>query len=215
MNELVPLTKGILATTPFGSGIVTWWNDRKSQKLESDLVSFITWTVHHVNELHAKAGDKIDRDFLESPDFEELFIRLLESYMGARTDSKRALYKTVLVRMIRSTRPTDLLRDQYLHLLDQTSETEIEILGHVYRLQKNLAAESRSVLHEKGLPENAVVRVSTVSQSISVSAPEVLNILWSLNGRGLIYPLRNDLSVETPIVVTPFGANFCRFIMDD
>ena len=215
MNEITPVSKGILATTPFGSGLGTWWNERKAKQLESNLDAFMKWTIHHVNTLHDSTASALDRDFIESEEFEVLFIRLLESYMQARTDRKREIYKNVLLSSIQTTRPSVLLRDQYLHILDQTSEVEIDILGTVYKAQQNLPAEARDVLFQKGLPQTCVVTVSAVSTVLGVNPTVILNILWSLGSKGLTYPLNNDLSVEASVVVTPFGANFCLFVLKE
>lgn len=214
MNELIPVGKGILATTPAGSGIVTWWNDREAKKEHRDLLEFMKWTVRHVNALHEKAADRLDIHFLESDEFADLFRRLMNGYLKAETSRKRDAYKSVLTNAIRTTRPTDLLRDQYLHVLDQVSDTEMEILSVAYSKQKELAAEARTVLHEKGLPEGSVMTGERVAKQLRISAVETLNIVWSLSSRGLLFPLANDLDTEARITVTPLGANFCRLISD-
>ncbi len=215
MRELIAIVKGGLATTPVGAALVTWWDERECVALEKDLNSFMGWTVHHVNRLTEEDAAKLDRDFLDSEEFESLFDRLAEAYIASRSQKKRSAYQNILCKAIRKVRPTNLLRDQYLHVLDQTFETEIEILAVAHASQISLPAEGRSVLHEKSRPESAVVLVAKISTQLRISPEETLNIAWSLAGKGLIYPLGNALSAMSNVVVTPFGANFCQFISND
>ena len=109
-------------------------------------------------------------------------------------------------------RATDILHEQYLHILEITSSTEIMILKIAFLSQKNLPAEARKVLYDKGLPESGKITVREIAEELQISPEETLNIAWSLMGRGLAYPLSNDLSINSDFVLTPFGANFCVFI---
>lgn len=213
MDELTPIFKGALAVTPVGSGLVTWYNERKSQKEQIDLNEFRSWVVDEINKLHSKKNGELDNNFLESDEFEKLLFRIIGMYLSSLEETKKNAFKRVLVNSVKNTRPTELLRGQYLHILELTSSTEIEILSCIYSLQNHGRGKANSI--RKSLPETNVVSIQSIANSLSISPEEVLNIAWSLSGRGLLFPLSNDLSKNTNTVLTPFGANFCLFIMSD
>jgi hypothetical protein len=211
MDEITPVIKGALAVFPIGSGAVTWWNERKTQKEAEEIKATMKWIVAEIKDLHEK-GKTIDNDYLNSQEFKDLLTRIISSILTEHTETKKNIYKNILVNSIMGIRATDILHEQYLHILEITSSTEIMILKIAFLSQKNLPAEARKVLYDKGLPESGKITVREIAEELQISPEETLNIAWSLMGRGLAYPLSNDLSINSDFVLTPFGANFCVFI---
>jgi hypothetical protein len=214
MDEITPIAKGILAVFPVGSGAVTWWNERKSKKEAEELKSFMDWAVVEITKLNNKR-EKIDNDFINSEEFNKLLTRIVSSILSEHTNVKKNIYKNILINSIKGIKPTEFLKEQYLHILDITSPTEIAIMKAAYKIQKNLPAEARQILHEKGLPETGKITIREIAEELKISPEETLNIVWSLTGRGLAFSLTNELSVNDNFVLTPFGANFCLFITLD
>ena len=88
MDEITPIIKGALAVFPVGSGAVTWWNERKSQKEAEEIQATMDWVLAELNNLHEK-GKTIDTDFLNSSEFRDLLTRILSSILAEHTETKR------------------------------------------------------------------------------------------------------------------------------
>lgn len=213
MDEITPIIKGVFAGFPVGSSLVTWWNERETQKRDLQLDSFMNWAKEEFERLSLDDKRLFDKEYLKSEEFKEVMFRIIGLFIDEQSSIKRNAYKNILLNSASTLRPSYLINDQYIHLIEQTSTTEISLLSFIFKKQENLSNEARQTLFEKGLPKASIVTVSEVSNLLNIHEVEVLNISWSLIGRGLLFAMENNLSYSASIVITPFGANFCRFIL--
>ena len=122
----------------------------------------------------------IDKEFLNSDEFEELIIRVFQALQSTHEHEKIAYFAQVLSKVV----TTPLLRDEraqrYIMLVDDLTGLHIRII--------KLFAERRQSSIKKGRPEDVVIlRAKEIAESLGGSQEEIEAFCSDLVARSLLY----------------------------
>jgi hypothetical protein len=183
----------------------------KQQRLEAFFAE-VAREVEHISE------EKIDRAYLQSEEFSDLFEDVALKVAQTRDDRKRAYFRTVLLNGIKGKRAPDF-STMFLALLHEITHDELEVLRG-YALDVAWLREKRAEARESGHHnphEQALMRPIDWSQDTigGFSRIAYREIIQSLIRKGLMFDDSAGRLSTSPCTVvegTDLGARFYEWI---
>lgn len=163
--------KGLISELPYIGGVVTgMWDSYHETRLQN-----------FINELHEKLKNvdekKIDRDYIQSEEFCDLFRRALQSRVLHRSKMKARFILGHVVESIRNDRDKEIstsLKESFLNILDQLTDEEMKLLYDFFQGKYNNFTKEKFYEKAKGLEIDGImaagILTSGFDQRIKASA---------------------------------------------
>lgn len=155
-------------------------------------------------------GEKIDKDFLESEEFEHLFIAAVNAVIRSYEREKITLFRNIFVNSILLGNSEEYYKEKHLDVIADLSATHIEILKRIYERAQYFTEEDKEAARDYV----SVKQLHEVFQGLSESQIEALCL--DLMRYGLLYDwFAGRLDYKRGYYeLTDYARDFIRFIHD-